>query len=228
MRDFFLLDADETVLDFIRSSRESLRFMMQALSLPYREEDFALYKRINDGVWREYEQGAVTKKRLHTLRFERFFAQRGICADAERANEVYFTKLCGTGYLLPGAEAFLRELRRRGSVLLITNGTPQAQYGRLDALGIRSLFAGIYVSDEIGFAKPDPRFFAHVLASAGVGAGRCLVIGDSLTSDIAGANAAGIPCIWYDPQRKEAAGAVPSAVAYSYEEIVKIVDEGRL
>ena len=227
-RNNFLLDADETVLDFVRSSQESLRHTMGALSLPYDGEIYRLYKQINDGVWAEYERGEITKARLQILRFSRFFERLGVTADAERANAVYFEKLCRTGFLLPGADAFLRELRARGRVFLITNGTPAAQYGRLDSLGIRGQFDGIFISDEIGFAKPDPRFFAHVLTAAGLTAGECLVIGDSLTSDIAGANGAGIPCIWYDPAGREPVGAMPDAAARTYDEILKIIDEGRL
>ena len=176
-RNNFLLDADETVLDFVRSSQESLRHTMGALSLPYDGEIYRLYKQINDGVWAEYERGEITKARLHILRFSRFFERLGVTADAERANAVYFEKLCRTGFLLPGADAFLRELRARGRVFLITNGTPAAQYGRLDSLGIRGQFDGIFISDEIGFAKPDPRFFELVpvlrVASRLCKLGRC-------------------------------------------------------
>ena len=117
----------------------------------------------------------------------------------------------------------MRELKKRGRVFLITNGTPAAQYGRLDALGIRSLFDGIFVSDEIGFAKPDPRFFGYVLSAAGAAREDCIVIGDSLTSDIAGANAAGIYSVWYAPQG-EPCGAAPDAVARSYAEVLSAVD----
>lgn len=51
----FLLDADETVLDFVRSSKESLAHAMRAAGLAYDESVFDVYKRVNDGVWREYE-----------------------------------------------------------------------------------------------------------------------------------------------------------------------------
>lgn len=72
-----------------------------------------------------------------------------------------------TGYLLEGAEGFLRALKERGKIYLITNGTPAAQYGRLESLGLRGFFDGIFVSDEIGYAKPDARFFRCVLEKRG-------------------------------------------------------------
>ena len=207
MKNNILLDADQTILDFVRSSKESLAAAMREAGLPYAETDFSVYKRINDAIWREYERGEITKARLSVERFARFFAEKGIDGDP----------------LLDGAAEFLARLKERGRVFLITNGTPAAQYGRLDALGIRSLFDGIFVSDEIGFAKPDPRFFGYVLSAAGAAREDCIVIGDSLTSDIAGANAAGIYSVWYAPQG-EPCGAAPDAVARSYAEVLSAVD----
>ncbi len=224
MRDNFLLDADETILDFVRSSRESLRFAMQAVGSCWHEEDFAIYKSINDGLWREYERGGITKKELTRERFVRFFKQLNVTADPSKANAIYFEKLSRTGYLLEGADAFLKELKKRGKIFLITNGTPQAQYGRLDSLGIRSFFDGIYVSDEIGYAKPDVRFFEYLLKKENLERENCLVIGDSLSSDIAGANAAHIPCIWYDPYAREMQGSVADYRAKTYDDVLKIID----
>lgn len=223
MKNNILLDADQTILDFVRSSKESLAAAMREAGMPYAETDFSVYKRINDAIWREYERGEITKARLSVGRFARFFAEKGIDGDPALLNALYFSKLCRTGYLLDGAAEFLARLKERGRVFLITNGTPAAQYGRLDALGIRSLFDGIFVSDEIGFAKPDPRFFGYVLSAAGAAREDCIVIGDSLTSDIAGANAAGIYSVWYAPQG-EPLGAVPDAVARSYAEVLSAVD----
>lgn len=228
MRNNYLLDADETILDFLRSSRESFAQAMAWAGMERLASDYEKFRAVNDALWKAYERGEVTKSRLVVERFARFFAAEGVEADAAAVNGRYFGTLCATGYLLPGAAEFLRALRARGKVYLITNGTPAAQYGRLDSLGIRGQFDGVFISDEIGFAKPDPRFFAHVLAAAGLAAGECLVIGDSLTSDIAGANGAGIPCIWYDPAGREPVGAMPDAAARTYDEILKIIDEGRL
>lgn len=224
MKNNFLLDADETVLDFIRSSEESFRAAMNELGERQAAERYAEFKEINDGLWREYERGEICKKDLMTARFSRFFARLQSSADAKEANGLYFNKLCRTGYLLPGAAEFMRELKRRGRIYLITNGTPAAQYGRLESLGLNGFFDGVFVSDEIGYAKPDVRFFEFVLASARVKREDCLVIGDSLTSDIKGANASGIESIWFNPKGKTASGARPDHTADSYRGVLEIVD----
>lgn len=223
----FLLDADETILDFVRSSKESLAAAMREIGVPYKESRYDDYKRINDAVWREYEQGKLTKPALMRERFSRFFAQCGIKADPDEANRVYFGYICRTGYLLNGAKEFLDALKERGKVFLITNGTPAAQYGRLKAVGLENAFDGVYISDEIGYKKPDPRFFSYLIEKEGLAKRDCLVIGDSLTSDIAGANGAGIECIWYAPSGKAPSGAKPNYIARSYAEVLRAADEWR-
>lgn len=225
MKTDFLLDADETILDFVRSSRECFGAAMEDAGLAPLASRYDEFKQINDGVWREYERGEIAKSALVLARFERFFARCGVQADARAVNERYFGRLCRTGYLLGGAREFLDELKRRGRVWLITNGTPAAQYGRLEAVGLQNFFDGVFVSDEIGFAKPDRRFFEYALARIGAPREACLVIGDSLSSDIAGANNAGIECIWYNAAGKEPVGARPDHTARTYAEILRIIDQ---
>lgn len=227
MIDRFLLDADETILDFVRSSRESFAYAMAQAGAPELGADYPRFKSINDELWRAYERGEVTKPQLMRERFTRFFAQAGKAGqDAEEVNAVYFRTLCRTGYLLEGARGFLEELSRRGRVYLITNGTGAAQYGRLEAVGLREAFAGIFVSDEVGFAKPDKRFFDIVLKKAGAVPSQCAVIGDSLTSDMAGAKNAGIVGIWYNARGQAGAEGFDYA-ARSYEEVLAVVDSLR-
>lgn len=224
MKNNYLVDADETLLDFARSSRESLAAAMEAVSVPYREEMYAVYRTVNDSLWQRLERGEITKQRLHEERFRVFFEALEIEGDDRKAGEIYFSTLCRTGYLLPGAGEFLLALKGRGRVFLITNGTPEAQYGRLDSCGIRSLFDGIFISDEIGAAKPSPLFFGTVLKIAGAESRDCVVIGDSLTSDILGARNAGITSVWFNPHGFPADAVVPDFTARDYGGILAVLD----
>ena len=224
MRTEFLLDADETILDFVRTSKECLKKALEKAGIECREYYFDEYKKANDQIWREYERGEITKQLLMTERFNRFFAAVGITADAHKINDLYFSAICKTGYLLGGADKFLSELKKRGKIYLITNGTPAAQYGRLDALGIRDIFDGIFISDEIGYAKPDKRFFEYVLNKTGLTQKQCFVIGDSLTSDVAGARNAGIDCIYYNPTKKTENAPQVFYEAHTYQEILDCID----
>ena len=221
----FLVDADETILDFVRSSRESFVKTLKSFGIEQAESFYGRFKEINDSLWREYEKGTITKSDLVVERFSRLFKQLKIDKDARCVNERYFATLCDTGYWLPGARTFLDRLRMRGKVFLITNGTPAAQYGRLKSVGLEHFFDGVFISDEIGYAKPDEQFFTYVLNRLQVSKCACIVIGDSLTSDMKGANNAGISSIWYNPQGKKAEGAEPDFVAQNYDQVLERIDD---
>ena len=52
------------------------------------------------------------------------------------------------------------------------------------------------VSDDVGFAKPDPRLFAHVLYLAGEAPPHVVMVGDRLDYDIRPASRIGMRTVW--------------------------------
>lgn len=56
-----------------------------------------------------------------------------------------------------------------------------------EAAGLSHLISGYVLSCEIGKAKPDPAFFEHALAIAGLKASEVLMVGDNHLTDGAGA-----------------------------------------
>ena len=61
---------------------------------------------------------------------------------------------------------------------------------------LAGLVEGIHYSSEIGLLKPSREIFEFVLRNHRSQPDRCLMIGDNLYTDIAGARKAGIPGIW--------------------------------
>jgi len=67
--------------------------------------------------------------------------------------------------------------------------------------GFDRWFRGAFISEEAGASKPSRAYFDYVRAQLPeLTAENCLVIGDSLSSDIKGANNAGLPCCWFNPR----------------------------
>lgn len=62
--------------------------------------------------------------------------------------------------------------------------------------------AEIVDSGALGIAKPDPRIFAPALAALGATADRTVHVGDSVHYDVAGARAAGVVPVHFDPRRR--------------------------
>ena len=76
------------------------------------------------------------------------------------------------------------------------------QRNRLRGSAFADLITDAFISEDAGASKPARAYYDYVLARIpGASAENTLAIGDSLTTDIAGANNAGLPCCWYNPRR---------------------------
>ncbi|MDE2816252.1 MAG: HAD family hydrolase [Chloroflexota bacterium] len=91
----------------------------------------------------------------------------------------------------------------RVPIALVTNGAADTQRIKIEALGIASSFSALSISGETGVAKPDKRAFAVVLKALGESGKHVWHVGDSLATDVAGANAAGLTSVWLNRGGKE-------------------------
>ena len=92
----------------------------------------------------------------------------------------------------PDVEPALRDLRERGTTVVIASNWDCSLPDWLRPAGILELVDGVVTSAEVGAAKPSPRVFERALGIAGVEAGEALHVGDKVDNDIEGAAAAGI------------------------------------
>jgi putative hydrolase of the HAD superfamily len=90
----------------------------------------------------------------------------------------------------------LEHLKESFRLGLLTNGAPDLQHEKIAGADIAGYFDAILVSGEIGVGKPDPRIYESILSQLGVAACEAVMVGNSLQSDIQGAQAAGIKAIW--------------------------------
>ena len=203
--DFILLDADNTLFDFDLAEHQALRSAMTAHGLPFTPETEGLYLSINRSLWAAFDRGEVEQDWLTVERFRRLNAALGGKSDPVRLNEDYLTALGRCNHLLPGALELCRELAQAGCVLAVaTNGVARVQRARMEASPLTAYIPHLFISQELGARKPQTAFFDPILKQLGViDKSRCLMVGDSLTSDILGGQNAGLPTAWYDPRGKE-------------------------
>ena len=224
-----LLDADETIFDFIRAEHDSLKKVLTDRGLPHSEEILLRYHEINASLWRAFERREITKDRLRVQRFEELFAMFGFPkeTDPDAINTTYLAQLGESDYLLPGADAFLYALKNGGyDLALITNGVARTQLRRLNKSGLSPLFSHVFVSESVGAQKPLPAFFDAVLnAIDETDKSKVLVIGDSLGSDIQGAVNAGLDSVWFNPHKAPNTRALPVTFeAQSYAQILSFLE----
>jgi len=105
--------------------------------------------------------------------------------------------------LLEGADAVVHGLLPDYRLALVTNGLQDVQRPRLLNSSLRDCFEHIFISEEIGAAKPTRTYFDAVFAALGQPAReKVLIIGDSLSSDMRGGLDYGIDTCWYNPKGK--------------------------
>ena len=120
----------------------------------------------------------------------------------------YLDQLSKQTLLIDGALPALKTLSRRYRMALITNGIARVQRPRFTNSLLHRYFAVLVISEDAGYAKPDPRIFESALRMLRVTSRDVLSIGDSITSDMAAAAAAGMDFCWYNP------GGLPQPDAY--------------
>lgn len=202
MIDTILWDIDGTLLDFSAAEKAALQHCFQLFQLgSCSPAMLQRYSAINKQYWQQLEKGEVTKPEVLTGRFQQFFKKENITCDPKAFNQQYQKQLGEAVFFTEGAKELVASLQGTVRQYAVTNGTRTAQRRKLKKSGLDTLLDGIFISDEIGAEKPDIAFFQHVFNQiAPFHKHQTLIVGDSLSSDMAGGSRAGIICCWYNPK----------------------------
>ncbi|PSQ33656.1 haloacid dehalogenase [Halobacteriales archaeon SW_12_69_24] len=79
---------------------------------------------------------------------------------------------------------------------VVTNGAPAMQSAKLAALGLEEAFDVVVHAGYDAPAKPSPEPFHAALSALDARPDRAYHVGNSLSSDVAGARAAGVGAVW--------------------------------
>ena len=173
--------------------------MCRADGIPDTEESRQLYHTINLELWAAFDRGEVSKEYVTLERFVRFLRALDLPLDPVKCNRDYLTALGAGVFPLPRAEEVCRELVRRGHRLyIVTNAVASVQRSRLQGSVFADLITDAFISEDAGASKPSALYYEYVLSRIGAPREDCLAIGDSLATDIRGANNAGLPCCWFN------------------------------
>ncbi|MBQ8004686.1 MAG: YjjG family noncanonical pyrimidine nucleotidase [Clostridia bacterium] len=202
--DTILFDADGTLFDFLRSEREALILACGKFGIELSESDIGEYSAINDSLWKALERKEIDKESLRVKRFEMFCSIRGYNCDYEKLAVEYTDMLSSQHFLLEGAEDIVKRLYEKCRLYIITNGIEYVQKKRFSLSPIEKYFREVFISEVVGFEKPDVRYFKYVEERIpDYDVSKTLVVGDSMTSDMKGGIDAGIDCCYFTPEGRE-------------------------
>ncbi|MDL4842411.1 HAD family hydrolase [Aquibacillus rhizosphaerae] len=123
----------------------------------------------------------------------------GVSFDEPLITKSYWELFCSSAYLEPGAIEVLDVLSKKHRLFCMTNGYSESQRGRLKAANLEHYFEGVFISEELGVAKPNPKALEVCLEKLALNKDETIYIGDSLKNDYPAANGADIHFYLYNP-----------------------------
>jgi 2-haloalkanoic acid dehalogenase type II len=202
-------DGDQTLWDFQRVMRHSLRYALAAL----KEADPAAAARLDIDKMIEIRNRVADELKgkatnLEAVRLEAFKAtlvEAGRPDDdlAAHLNDVYLRHRFEDIELYEDVLPALNELKKRYSLGLLSNGNSYPE-----RCGLEGMFHFIVFSQDCGIEKPDPLFYCIAIERAGCTEEELLHVGDSLENDVIGAAVAGIRSVWLNRDNVSADPAI--------------------
>lgn len=200
-----LWDIDGTLLNFDLAETAAINKCFEIFSLTKpTEEMLKVYKDLNNIYWQRLERNEITRDEVLLGRFRDFFNKYGIDTKiVEDFNYNYQIQLGKTYVFNPFGKEIVRKLSTKYDQYAVTNGSLTAQKGKLEGSDLNKILLASFISEKIGFEKPDKRFFDYVFDKIGShNLEDYVIIGDSLTSDMLGGVNAKIKTIWFNPENK--------------------------
>lgn len=193
------IDIDDTLLDFTKCANDAIKSACNKFGVPYTTTLVDTFHPINLDLWHRLEKKEVTKEKLFDTRFQIVFDKLGIKADGIAFETAFRKNFHESAILVDGARDLLEYLRSKYKVYVASNASMHQQTNRMKKAELDGYIDGYFVSEEIGFPKPQKEFFdACFKALPDVKPQDVVMIGDSLSADIKGACEYGLKTIWYN------------------------------
>jgi putative hydrolase of the HAD superfamily len=231
-----LLDLDDTILDDGAGFEEAWAHAADLLVKGHpgleRSEVVAEIDRARSWFWDDPARHRRGRLDLVAARAEILAAAldrlgRPAPGLAREAGEAYTDLRDRHQRFLPGARAAVMRLRTLvPAMALVTNGASRPQRAKIARFDLEPHFDHIQVEGEFGVGKPEPVVYEHVLASLGVRADDCVMVGDNFQADVLGAQAVGIHAVWMDVRRRgvpAGTAAKPHWTVQSLEELIALL-----
>lgn len=196
-----IFDLDDTLLDFQATQWKALKEIFTFYHVPYTPQTIERYNNVNLDLWRQLELDQIDRETVLNTRFSLTFEQLGVSVDGTAAENAYRKQLNQGTDVIQGASELLESLYPTHRIYAGTNGSRTTQYQRLANTRMDHYFSYLFISEEMGFHKPDRLFFTTMFASIpGFDPETTLMIGDNPLADIEGAKNAGIQACWFNPK----------------------------
>jgi HAD superfamily hydrolase (TIGR01549 family) len=201
-------DLDDTLHDhlypFSVAFKDSFPNLYQQMAV---EELYKKFRDFSDLLWKKYSNQELT---LEELRISRIvmaleFFQKDITNEQASQFQAHYELNLDNLQLFPEVPELIKSIKAKGKLVgIITNGPVQHQFNKISSLGLTSYVSKdhIFISDEVGVAKPNKQIFHHVAQKVNMIPSEIVYIGDSWPNDVVAPMEAGWKAIWYKHRKR--------------------------
>ena len=230
---YVIFDVDDTLLDFGKAFYGAQTAMASLLGMEYSPEYVKTAETCGYRAWNECGMQNTSspdvQRNYHTYYQEYIRRQcRYLCQTfgSDVSDEVlagrYLESIRGSRELMePDTLDVFCSLSEKYRMVLATNGMTDMQTAR--TVDFMPYTHSLFISQSVGAIKPAAEFFDHMLAILQCRPCECLMIGDSLSSDIAGAKNAGMDACWYNPKGKSYGEIAPDYIIAKISELKSLL-----
>ena len=202
-------DLDNTLWDFDRSSILAFDKIYEIFNLinygiPSAKDFHTTYFDHNNRLWDLYRKGEIDKDFLKIERFRLPLKDYGIVDEKLSIDlgESYTDYAARLVALVPNTMEVLNHLKEKNyKIHLITNGFLEVQSIKMQASGLDKMIDSSFISEVVGFKKPDHRIFFHAMNEVGGNIENSVMIGDDLSVDIIPAKEIGMKHIYFNRKK---------------------------
>lgn len=215
-----LIDNDNTLMDFCKCSYNALSQLLDYPSdMDAKFEKFYHYTNL---LWFAYEKKEIDKQELIKQRMDILIEH---CGYSGSDMYVYTDLLTEQIELFPKVKETIEALGKNHQLCVITNGLANMQQYRLKKAELFQYFTHVFVSDEVGYHKPQAEYFEYVMKKLGCNREDMLIIGDSITADIAGGQNAGVDTCWISYGKQYDGLVQPNYIVNNFNDVLSIIDK---
>ncbi len=194
-----LLDIDNTLLDFNKSAKETIKCALKELSIEFRDQIFDTFLRVNNSLWLKIERKEMTRQELHRIRWGLIFNELKIPADGAKMERLFLDNLENFAIPVDGALDLVKYLSGKYKLYTASNAPHAQQVKRLTLAKIMPYISGILNFETQGINKPQKQFFEECLkAMSPAKNDEIALIGDSLSADMKGGKSVGFTTVWFN------------------------------
>ncbi len=225
-----LFDLGQTLLEYPGNTRQfwrsyleerlaEMRARLSDMGAQVEGPTDAFMERAVDIVWPERKINMSGKSWHFGERVRALLAAYGreycTAGECEELTDAFYQPIGAATRRYPETLAVLEALSEHGVRMAIISNAPWDVPGRLLRADMRRweiehLFDAFVISGDVPWRKPNPEFMWAAAQELRVEAEECLVVGDSLKADIAGAKAAGMRSAWVNREQEEPPAGSPT------------------